>query len=84
MVAVPQQFEQLRNALTMSRRGGGVTLDDECYGRRVKGDALRAAVDRVMADAGYRDNARALGASLHKAGGYRQAADVIEKITSSP
>jgi MGT family glycosyltransferase len=80
MVAVPQQFEQLRNAMQMGRKGAGVILDAECYHRRVTGAELRAAVETVMANPAYAGASKALGASLHEAGGYRQAADVIEKV----
>ena len=44
-VAVPQQFEQMRNALAAARGGAGVILDDAVYGRPVRGGQLRAAVD---------------------------------------
>jgi MGT family glycosyltransferase len=80
MVAVPQQFEQLRNALTVSRRGAGITLPDEAYRQPVSGDALRQALEQVLNDPIYAEKARALGASLHAAGGYRQAAERIETL----
>jgi MGT family glycosyltransferase len=78
MVAVPQQFEQLRNARSIEAAGAALVLDDQCYGRPVTTAALRKAVDAVMADPGYRDRARALGQSLREAGGYQEAADRIE------
>ena len=80
MVVVPQQFEQLRNALTAARGGAAIVLDDECYRRQVTGPALRAAVEKVLGDPLIRTAARALGASLHDAGGFKEAASLIETI----
>ena len=79
-VIVPQQFEQLRNGLTVSRAGAGLLLDGECYGRPVGGAALRDAVAMVRATPAFRQRARELGAGLRQAGGYRQACDVIESV----
>lgn len=83
-VAIPQQFEQMRNALAAARGGAGVILDDEVYGRPVKGDELRRAVDKVLADPGYRENARRLGDTLRAPGGYVKVADVIEEVAAAP
>lgn len=79
MVAVPQQFEQLRNAQAVSRAGAGLTIDSEVYGKPVTATALRTAVDAAMAGhAGFKARAAELGTSLHEAGGYRRAASLIE------
>jgi len=80
MVAVPQQFEQLRNARSIERAGAGVVLDGQCFGRPVAADALRAAIEAVSARSSYRETAAALGRSLHEAGGYREAANRIEAM----
>ena len=79
-VAVPQHFEQLRNALAAERHGAGIILDDECFGRRIEGPQLRATVDKVLADPAYRQNAVRIGETLKSAGGYRKVADVIESM----
>lgn len=81
-VAVPQQFEQMRNALAAARGGAGIILDDEVYRRPVKGDALRAAVDKVLGDPSYRKNAQRLGETLKAPGGYVKVADEIENMAA--
>lgn len=77
-VAVPQQFEQMRNALAATRGGAGVILDDEVYDRPIHAKRLRNAVAEVLADPRCRQNAQRLGQSLKEAGGYVWVADVIE------
>ncbi|WP_374625675.1 nucleotide disphospho-sugar-binding domain-containing protein [Devosia sp.] len=79
-VAVPQHFEQLRNALAAERHGAGIILDDECFGRRIEGPQLRATVEKVLADPVYRQNALRIGETLKSAGGYQKVADVIESV----
>jgi MGT family glycosyltransferase len=81
-VAVPQQFEQMRNALAAARKGAGVILDDEVYGRPVDANQLRHAVDTVFADPAYRASAQRLGETLKAPGGYVKVADVIEEMAA--
>jgi MGT family glycosyltransferase len=83
MVMVPQQFEQLRNALTAGRGGAAIVLDDECYRRHVTPEALRAAVDKIMSSPAFRTAARELGRSLHEAGGFKAAASQIEAVAAA-
>jgi UDP:flavonoid glycosyltransferase YjiC (YdhE family) len=47
------------------------------YGR-VTAEQLRAALDAVLGDATYSENARRIGETLRAAGGYKRAADEIE------
>lgn len=82
-VAVPQHFEQLRNAVPAARQGAGIILEDECYGRAVTGPQLKAAVARITADPAYQENARRLGDGLRAGGGYVKVADVIEEIAAA-
>lgn len=85
MVAVPRQFEQLRNAVSMSRAGAGIALTDEAYGRRVSATALRDAVTAIIdGHAGYSGKAQALGQTLRDAGGFRAVADEIEAVAAAP
>lgn len=79
-VAVPQHFEQLRNALAAARHGAGIILDGECYGKQLDGALLRRTVERVLADPSFRTNAVRLGETLKSAGGYGKVADVIESM----
>jgi MGT family glycosyltransferase len=81
MVAVPQQFEQLHNALAMTHGGAGITLDTEAFGGTVSPAELRQSVETIIADlGGYRARASALGQSLRQAGGFTAAADRIEAM----
>lgn len=81
MVAVPQHFEQLHNALAMERGGAGVALDAESHGGTVSPEDLRHAVEQVAADLkGYKARAAMLGRSLHEAGGFVEAARRIEDM----
>jgi len=79
MVAVPQQFEQLRNAQSMAASGAGIVLDGEAWGKPVPAAALKAAVAEVSGkrDA-YAAAAARLGDSLKAGGGYIEAANRIE------
>ncbi len=85
MVALPQTFEQLRNAQSMERMGAGVALSDEVYDRPVRPAAMRAAVDSVLAERSrYAAAAASLGRTLRDAGGFRAAADDIERVAGVP
>lgn len=80
MVAVPQQFEQLRNAEAMRVAGAGVLIDSEAWGKPATAEALRAAVAAVENDhSRYAAAAAGLGQTLRAGGGYRAAADIIEQ-----
>lgn len=80
MVAVPQHFEQLRNAL--AAQDGAIVLDARCYGGEITGPELRAALEKVLAEPGFRATAQRLGATLRAGGGSKAAADAIEKVAS--
>jgi MGT family glycosyltransferase len=81
-VAVPQQFEQMRNASAAARGGAGIILDDEVYDRPIDADQLRKAAATVLADPKYQLNAQRLGQTLKDAGGYMKVADVIEAVAT--
>jgi hypothetical protein len=79
MVAVPQQFEQLRNAQSMAASGAGIVLDGEAWGKTTPAVALKAAVTEVSAHREkYAAAAAKLGDSLKAGGGYVEAANRIE------
>jgi MGT family glycosyltransferase len=80
MVAVPQHFEQLRNAL--AAQDGAIVLDDRCYGRDVTGPDLRVSLQRVIAEPSFRSTARRLGDTLRAGGGSPAAADIIERVAA--
>jgi UDP:flavonoid glycosyltransferase YjiC (YdhE family) len=83
MVAVPQQFEQLRNAQAMAAAGAGIVIDAEAWGKPASAAALRAAVDELEAGhQRYADAAAMLGRSLREGGGYVEAANRIEQAAT--
>jgi MGT family glycosyltransferase len=75
-VVVPHQFEQLLNGKRVAETGAGILLSDE-HGR-VTAAQLRAALDAVLNDPGYRQYARQMGETLRTAGGYLRAVQEIE------
>lgn len=77
-VAVPQHFEQLRNAQAAAAAGAGIILDAECYGRTLTASMLHDAVEQVLANPSYKQNAERLGEGLKAGGGYVTVANVIE------
>ncbi|MDX1665074.1 MAG: hypothetical protein R3272_14880, partial [Candidatus Promineifilaceae bacterium] len=81
----PQQLEQLFNGRRVAALGAGVVIGDRPPYGRVRPSELRAAAERVLADDSYPINARRIGASLRAAGGYREAATVVDgRARSAP
>ncbi len=78
LVVVPHQFEQLLNGKRVVETGAGVLIGDKAPYGRVTPDELRSALDSVLTDAKYRENAVRIGETLKAAGGYSRAADEIE------
>jgi len=75
-VVVPHQFEQLLNGRRVAETGAGILLSDE-HGR-VTAAQLRGALDEVLHDPGYKQQAERIGATLRDAGGYLRAVEEIE------
>lgn len=83
MVAVPQQFEQLRNAQAMEAAGAGLLIDSEAWGKPASAAVLREAVGKVEAGhERYAAAAAALGQTLRAGGGYVEAANIIERAAT--
>jgi len=78
LVVVPGQPEQAMVAQRVVAKGAGVALGMVPPLGQVTAQALRSAVDTVLGDARYQENARALGENLRGAGGYTHAAQVIQ------
>lgn len=77
MLGLPQHYEQSVTAERVAARGAGIALGTSPpYGRFAAAE-LRATADRILGDATYRENARALGETLRSAGGHVRAADEI-------
>lgn len=80
LVVAPQHMEQALNGRQAAKLGAGVVIGNSPPFGRVNAKELRTAVDTVLADNGYRQNAEQVGHSFRGAGGYQQAADVIEGV----
>ena len=74
--------ERRGELVAIARRHGVPILEDECYGKAITGPQLKAAVEKVLADPSYRENARRLGDGLRAGGGYAKVADVIEAVAA--
>lgn len=75
MVGVPTHLEQRVNFRIARRHGFGVQLG----ARGINGDRLVRALQRVMEDPSYRENARKFSEAVKTSDGARAAADIIER-----
>ena len=75
MVVIPQMSEQEVVAGRTQELGAGIALSKP----DVTADTLRSSVDRLLADGGFRQRARAIGDSFRAAGGVERAADLVMK-----
>ena len=71
LVLAPQTHEQAINAHRVAKLGAGVVL------KKSDAKSIRAAVERLMAEPRFKENALALGRSLRQAGGAERAASEI-------
>jgi len=77
-VVAPHQFEQLLNGKRVAEAGAGILLGDHYPYGRVTAAELRTALDAVLNDSAYRENAERIGETLRAAGGYPRAVEEIE------
>jgi len=77
-IVVPHQLEQALNGKRVAETGAGILLGARPPYGRAPAEQLRAALDAVLGDGTYRENARRIGETLRAAGGYKRAADEIE------
>jgi MGT family glycosyltransferase len=78
MVVVPRQIEQALNGRRAAALNAGVLLGDRPPYGTVDDIQLRAALDQVLLHSEYTAAARHLAEASHRAGGYLQAASVIQ------
>jgi hypothetical protein len=78
LIVIPQQLEQLINGKRAAETGCGLLLGDKYPYGQVTADELRRALNTVLADSTYAQNARHYGQTLKDAGGYIQAVREIE------
>ena len=81
-IVVPHQFEQLLNARRVAQVQAGISLGVERPYGRVTGQELLEALDQLLNNEMYRQNAAHYGQTLRDAGGYLRAADEIETYLS--
>lgn len=77
LVAVPNHLEQLLNARVAAQQGAAVVLGDKPPYGRTQPDALQKALDHVLSDPAFRQNAQRIGDSFQAAGGVNTAVSHI-------
>jgi UDP:flavonoid glycosyltransferase YjiC (YdhE family) len=73
LVMVPQQLEQAFNARRIRRQGAGLMLKSN----KLTPKTLRNAVQTILADGRYKENANRLSRDIRSLGGQLRAADEI-------
>jgi MGT family glycosyltransferase len=83
-VVLPTYSERYSNARRLSDLGAAeiVHVENSNGGKRVSTMELRAAVERVLTNPSYANNAQRLGRQLRSYGGAPRAAELIETFTS--
>ena len=84
LVAIPQHLEQLLNARVAAHHGAGIVLGDRPPYGRFDPNELRQAVDTVLAEPSYQQNAQRVGDSFRAAGGYETAVQHILSRLNQP
>ncbi|MCE5258704.1 MAG: glucosyltransferase [Chloroflexi bacterium] len=77
LIVVPQQREQQRVADRIAECGAGIYLE------KPDANSLSDAVRAILSDAKYEKAAESLSQSLIIAGGYKKAADLLEKYCNA-
>jgi MGT family glycosyltransferase len=77
-VAVPHHLEQYLNGKRLAEVGAGVLIGDKRPYGRVTVDELYTALDTILNNPTYQQNAAKYGQTLKDAGGYMRAADELE------
>ena len=80
LIVVPTGWDLPESAQRVAECGAGVRIaPKDCTPQN-----LRAAVDLLLSDPSYRENARRVGAALARQGGPPRAAELLEQLASSP
>jgi UDP:flavonoid glycosyltransferase YjiC (YdhE family) len=77
-ITVPHQFEQLLNSKRVAATGTGILLGDKRPYGRVTAEELQQALDEILQQPHYHQNAQRIGQTLQDAGGYLRAVAEIE------
>jgi MGT family glycosyltransferase len=79
LVIVPTEWDRPENAQRVMEAGAGLRLAaDRCTPER-----LRAAIDRVLNEPSFRENARRLASAFARYGGPARAAELLEELARS-
>ena len=78
LVVVPMAWDQPENAWRIAEAGAGIRLAPG----RCTPDAVRAAVERVLSEPSFKENARRLASEFLTYGGAAQAATLLEDLSS--
>ncbi|MEO1286161.1 MAG: macrolide family glycosyltransferase [Chloroflexota bacterium] len=81
-IVVPQQIEQLLNGIRVEEVGAGILLGRKPPYGIVTVSELQSALDSILQDSSYREQARLYGSTLKSAGGFPRAVEVIEAYLS--
>jgi MGT family glycosyltransferase len=79
MVAIPIANDQPGVASRLAWTGAGEVVPLS----RLKVPRLRAAIERVLTEDSYKNNASRLQEAIRRAGGVRRAADIVEQAIST-
>lgn len=82
-VIIPTFSERESNARRVAATGAGVfvTVENHRGEKHVNIDDLRTAVNRVLSEPSYAENAKRISQKLHRYGGASQAAQLIEEFS---
>jgi MGT family glycosyltransferase len=80
LVVVPTEWDKPENAQRVVEAGAGLRLAPG----RLTPERLRAAVERVLGEPSFRENARRLAADFRRYRGAARAAELLEGMTSRP
>jgi MGT family glycosyltransferase len=76
LITIPTEWDKAENAQRVVEAGAGIRLTPrECTPAR-----LRSAVQRILSNESYRQNARRIAASLRRQGGPQKAARLISQM----
>jgi zeaxanthin glucosyltransferase len=74
-IVLPMYADQFGLSARLERSGAGGRITPE----RLTADSLRELLRRILSDSSFTERAKAIGASIERAGGERRAADLIEE-----
>jgi MGT family glycosyltransferase len=75
VIVLPMYADQFGLGARLERSGAGGRIAHQ----RLSADSLRELLRRMLSDASFKERAKAVGASIERAGGERRAADLIEQ-----